>query len=771
MTSPNEREEALFTAASVLEGRERRLFLDFACNGQPTLRARVDALLDAGNATADFFDLGIASIQQAVQDIAASPAPDPDNDDFCDFQLERMNRHIGPYKLLEKIGEGGNGVVYMAEQEKPIRRRVAIKVIKLGMDTGSVIARFEAERQALAMMDHPNIARVLDAGATQTGRPYFVMELVRGTRITDFCDDRGLETRQRLDLFIQIGHAIQHAHQKGIIHRDIKPSNILVTLHDGIPVPKVIDFGIAKATESPLTERTLFTSYAQVIGTPAYMSPEQAEMSGLDIDTRSDIYSLGVILYELLTGRPPFDPKELLRSGMDEMRRTLRETEPLRPSKKLDSLSREDLTLTAGCRHTNPPELVSQLRGDLDWVVMKALEKDRKRRYQTVNEMVLDIRHHLNDEPISARPPTRRYRLQKLVRRNKTVFASVGAIALALLMGLGASTWLLLREREASRRLFVAEQQQARLRIAAERGREDEARLRHMAETRETVIQANELLRGGDFTGADALVESMTAISPTPGGAQFFRSLGEWHAMQGRWQEAARRFAHLVQINHLEPGARPSLDHLLAAAALVESGDMAGYEDFRRAMIARFARASGLIAPDRTVKASLLLRGDHALMESLAPIIDLLAQSCDGIQPRQNMNNLDATMVAWRMISVAIGEFRRGNFEAAEDWTRSSLSFKGTNESRIATARIVHAMALRKLGRSAEAAAELALGRAQVASKFSETGKPIVGSDENWFDWVIARILLREADSLAPIEQPESDPRPSPSLSEKAATH
>jgi len=303
-----------------------------------------------------------------------------------DFQVERTGVKIGRYKLLEQIGEGGFGVVYMAEQVEPVHRRVALKIIKAGMDTKAVVARFEAERQAAALMDHPNIARVLDGGVTQAGRPYFVMELVRGIPITEFCDQRNLDTTERLKLFIQVCKAVQHAHQKGIIHRDLKPSNILVTLHDGEPVPKIIDFGVAKALGQQLTEQTLFTGFLHMVGTPAYMSPEQAELSGLDIDTRSDIYSLGVLLYEFLTGVTPFDAETLRNAAIDEVRRMIRETDPPRPSTRLQTLG-DKLTDVAKHRHVEPPKLVHLVRGDLDWIVMMCLEKDRRRRYETRRPM------------------------------------------------------------------------------------------------------------------------------------------------------------------------------------------------------------------------------------------------------------------------------------------------------------------------------------------------------------------------------------------------
>jgi tetratricopeptide (TPR) repeat protein len=372
---------------------------------------------------------------------------------------EQPGDKIGRYKLLQQIGEGGFGVVYLAEQEEPVRRRVALKIIKLGMDTRQVIARFEAERQALAMMDHPNIAKVLDAGATASGRPFFVMEMVKGERITDYCDKNNLSTRQRLDLFVQICHAIQHAHQKGIIHRDIKPSNILVAMQDGAPVPKVIDFGIAKATEQRLTDKTVFTALGEFIGTPAYMSPEQAERTSLDIDTRSDIYSLGVLLYELLTGKTPFDVRELLAKGIEEMRRAIREEEPRRPSTRLTTMDKGELTTTARRRQTDAPKLLHQVRGDLDWIVMKCLEKDRTRRYDTANGLALDLLRHVHNEPVLARPPSSVYRFQKMVGRNKLACAAAAAIALALLLGVVVSAWQARRATLAGRAAEAARNQ------------------------------------------------------------------------------------------------------------------------------------------------------------------------------------------------------------------------------------------------------------------------------------------------------------------------
>jgi WD40 repeat protein/serine/threonine protein kinase len=382
--------------------------------------------------------------------------------------FEEAEDRIHNYKLLQQIGEGGCGVVYMAEQQEPVRRRVALKVIKLGMDTKNVIARFEAEQQAMALMDHPNIAKVFDAGATRSGRPFFVMELVDGVKITEFCDQNRLSTEARLNLFVEVCHAIQHAHQKGVIHRDIKPSNIIVSLNAGVAWPKVIDFGIAKATEQRLTDKTLFTAAEQFIGTPAYMSPEQAGLSASGIDTRSDIYSLGVLLYELLTGRTPFDAKFLRQSQVDDIRRLIREQDPVQPSTRLSTLMEKDLTATAHHRQIEAPKLISLVRGDLDWIVMKALEKDRARRYETANGLALDIQRFLHDEPIAARPPSKLYRTKKLVQRNKLTFAALAAVLTTLLLGLGFSTWQFLERSRAMRAAQKAEANEGRLRRLAE---------------------------------------------------------------------------------------------------------------------------------------------------------------------------------------------------------------------------------------------------------------------------------------------------------------
>ncbi|MEM7199197.1 MAG: protein kinase [Planctomycetota bacterium] len=426
--------EQLFQAAADLPAAERPTFVAQSCGDDAALRRRLMAML--AELERD------QSLAPALVTSAGGELP----------SLEGPGATIGRYKLLQILGEGGFGVVYMAEQQEPVQRKVALKIIKLGMDTREVVARFEAERQALAMMDHPNIARVLDGGATDAGRPYFVMELVRGVSITDYCDQNRVATRERLRLFQEVCHAVQHAHQKGVIHRDLKPSNVMVTLHDGRPVPKVIDFGIVKAMHTRLTEKTLFTEYHRFIGTPAYMSPEQAEMSGLDIDTRTDIYALGVLLYELLTGSTPFDTAQLMASGLGEVQRVIREEPPQRPSMRI---SAHGTAAIAQQRGIEPGELSRRLRGDLDWIVMKALEKERGRRYATASEFAADVQRHLDFDPVTAGAPSRIYRARKYVARNRTAVVAAALVMLALVLGVIGTALALVEaaaQRDAARR-------------------------------------------------------------------------------------------------------------------------------------------------------------------------------------------------------------------------------------------------------------------------------------------------------------------------------
>ena len=452
MSSAESEIQVLFDAAIAIDSPlDRARYLDRALANNPLARARVEELLRAHEEAGGFLGGKSAAID------ATSP----------DFRSEGPGTILGPYKLLQEIGQGGMGVVYMAEQHAPVRRMVALKMLKPGIDTRQVVARFEAERQALSMMDHPNIARVLDAGASASGRPYFVMELVKGRPITEYCDDRHLSPRQRLELLLPVLQAVQHAHQKGIIHRDLKPSNVLVAEYDQHPVPKVIDFGVAKATCQPLTEKTLFTAFGQVVGTLEYMSPEQAKFNQQDIDTRSDIYSLGVLMYELLTGSTPFDRRRFRSGALDEVLRIIREEEPPRPSTRLSD-SKDSLPSIGALRDTEPAKLARLMRGELDWIVMKALEKDRNRRYETANGMALDIQRYLDDAPVEACPPSARYRATKFIGRHRRAVAAGTALLLMLLFGIAGTTLGLFRAERATRDAIAARVEEQRQREIAE---------------------------------------------------------------------------------------------------------------------------------------------------------------------------------------------------------------------------------------------------------------------------------------------------------------
>ncbi|CAN5348223.1 hypothetical protein BH23VER1_BH23VER1_24680 [soil metagenome] len=536
--------ETLFHRALKLPTGEQDAYLAGECAGDQGQRAEVAALLRAHRDAPD----GLLPTRAVLGTTAAHALAQLDADADAGHG-EHAGEQIGSYRLLERIGEGGFGTVWMAEQREPLRRRVALKVIKLGMDTRSVVARFEQERQALAMMDHPSIARIFDAGASPSGRPFFAMELVRGRAITEYCDGQNLPTSARLKLFLEVCSAVGHAHQKGIIHRDLKPSNILVTLRDTEPLPKVIDFGVAKATgQERLTELTLFTRFDQMVGTPLYMAPEQAELSGTDIDTRCDIYALGVVLYELLAGRPPFDADALARSGPDEIRRVLREDEPPRPSTRITTLGAAALQEVARQRGSDGLRLRRALRGDLDWIVMKAMEKSRTRRYATANEFADDIRRHLQNEPVLARPPGRIYRLTRTVQRHRVGFAAAAAVLLVLLLSVAG----------------VARQ-------SARASREAESTLETLALLHASADgylgDAARLADAGRFSEALAKVERARALRPDDPAVLLTRA--DLLQTLLRFKEAAAAYRQVAGIapDHPRAGQQAALSTSLAAAA------------------------------------------------------------------------------------------------------------------------------------------------------------------------------------------------------------
>jgi eukaryotic-like serine/threonine-protein kinase len=684
------REELLFEAALALPPAARADYLAQACGPDARLRQRVAALLQSLEGAGEFLEPPrTAALASPSERTVAVSAPTTENPGDL----------IGRYKIREKLGEGGCGAVYVAEQTEPVRRRVALKIIKLGMDTRSVIARFDAERQALAMMDHPNIAKVLDAGATATGRPYFVMELVRGIRITDYCDQNNLSTKERLGLFIQVCHAIQHAHQKGVIHRDIKPSNVLVTLHDGVPVPKVIDFGIAKSMEGRLSDLTVYTQLHQFIGTPAYISPEQAEMSGLDVDTRSDIYSLGVMLYELLTGRTPFDAQELADSGLDQMRRTLREQEPPRPSTRLSTMLAADLTTVAKRHRAEAPKLIHFIRGDLDWIVMKALEKDRTRRYETANALAVDVQRFLHNEPVEARPPSNLYRFQKLVRRHRTVFLAGGAVVLALALGLVVSVHLWLQ---------------------AEKGWALEREMRQISQVANQLATAGYHLSRGEFEQAE---EVMSHVPPVlTQSSSVFNMIGDQHARQGRWPGACKNYLLAIQADPTNHYAY----HLLTPV-LVVMGDLEGYRQHRLKMLGRFAETTDPTIAERLGRDCLLLSPTAGEMERIAKMADV-AGNC----PTNNR---------WMKFTKGFAEYRQGHFESAQKYLRDPAVL-ATDPALQLQAQAVLAMTQYRLSQPEAARATLAKGMALGQARFPRC------DGLNWNDQRSAFLLLKEADVI-----------------------
>jgi serine/threonine protein kinase/Flp pilus assembly protein TadD len=720
-------ERSLFLAAlDIVDPAKRAAYLDKACAGNAALREHLERLLRMHDQIGCFLEAPLPG--------AASGSPEQTGAYAPSAQVGQVI--AGRYKLLEEIGEGGMGSVWVAEQIQPVRRKVALKLIKAGMDSKSVLARFEAERQALAMMDHPNVAKVLDGGLTETGRPFFVMEYVKGVPITEYCDATRLSVPERLALFVQVCQAVQHAHQKGIIHRDLKPSNILVAPYDDKPVPKIIDFGLAKAMHQSLTERTLHTAHESVLGTPLYMSPEQAQLNNLDVDTRSDIYSLGVLLYELLTGTTPLERQRFKEAAWDEIRRLIREEEPPRPSTRLSSTN--TLPSLAACRQTEPAKLTKQVRGELDWIVMKALEKDRSRRYDTANGFALDVQRYLAGEPVLAAPPSASYRLRKFARKNRAALTSAAVIALLLLAGLGLVTWMWQAERAA--------------RADADLARRDaEAKAEEILEGAERMNEANAAMRVaeqsamlGEWAAAEAAHNR--AIDLRRDHSEAWMRRAELYAILGLWDLALRDYAQSFDLRTPDQ-VGPWLQY---AVLYLQQGDEAGYRRVCQRMRERFGQANDPFTWSWLIRACSLVP-DTVPGHDRPAYLPSLANAPPG--------------VAWlAQYVLGLAYFRAGRYPEAVWNLRESLA--KTNYPARAMNYPVLAMALHRSGELGAARQELENSRkaldhwTQVAlDSRDQLGPGSWFGGKHWVDWLEFLVYHREARRLIEQASPPEDAR------------
>lgn len=742
-------EEILFEAAVAIETPQTRdALLGLLRDGDPSCSDRLRGLLEVNMRADSFFRKAEGArtmvATEAGKELVGSLDPativSPPED-------EKPGGRIGRYRLDQRIGEGGCGVVYLAEQIEPVRRQVALKVIRLGMDTERVVERFEMERQSLALMDHPNIARVLDGGATETGRPYFVMEWVRGSRITDYCDSMRLTLRQRIDLFIDVCKGIQHAHQKGVIHRDIKPSNVLVSDEDGKPVPKVIDFGVAKAISTAPGAASADTSYDQFVGTPAYMSPEQADRKEHDIDTRNDVYSLGILLYELLSGRTPFDHAELAVTGITELRQILVERE--RPSliETLITLPPDELNETGGQRGIDSGKLLSYVKGDLSSVVMKAIEKDRSLRYETVNGLILDLERFAANEPVLARPHNRMYLIRKFIRRNQLAVGAAAGIVISLILGLGTAFTYYLREK-------VAREEQSRLHEIAKKAHASELRRHDEARGWETLTHVSLLLSEGKSPEADELLRRtpLSSIELTRQSAGVLRSLGNWNALRGRWQQAVECFQMLVKADALNEGEPlvTSMDLIAIGSALVQAGAPSEYAAFSDWSVGRFGENPTELDVSRLFHASLLLprdRGSLTAMDRLKPVL-----SDTEFRKTHVKDGWDREAAIWRAFGLALLEYRQGNYQESKRWIEVAMDFQPKRDYINLALEPVHAMASFKLGDHSGARTTLAKTKLRIAKAFSPdlpaAYEPMGKHQGLWWDWIIGRHLFLEAEAL-----------------------
>jgi serine/threonine protein kinase/tetratricopeptide (TPR) repeat protein len=723
--APPHPDEVFNAARRITEPSARSAYLDQACGGNSALRQQVEALLAAFEQAGSFLQEPAAQIADIGGDTILRVTSEQPS-----LAREGAGTTIGHYRLLESIGEGGYGTVFMAEQTAPVRRRVALKVIKAGMDTRQVIARFEAERQALALMDHPNIARVFDAGVTESGRPYFVMELVKGMPITKYCDEHRLTPRDRLELFVQVCQAVQHAHQKGIIHRDLKPNNVLVAQYDGNPVPKVIDFGVAKATGQRLSEATMFTGFGDVIGTPEYMSPEQAELNQLDIDTRSDVYSLGVLLYELLTGTTPIEHKRVKEAALLEVLRLIREEEPPKPSTRLTRV--EQLPTIAGQRNLEAKKLTGMLKGELDWIVMKALEKNRSRRYETASGLAADVQHYLRNEPVHACPRSKWYSFRKFVARNKRVVSTAAVLALSVLVAvvtLAVSNYMIRQEKERAKAAQLLAEGRA------EEIRQGLVRLK----------TANALLDRGRWCATerrwdDAHAAFAKAIELRPDHLSVWMARGDLYTALGLWDLAAADYAR--QIERGEPDT--TLRWFQYALLCLHVGDTDAYRLACGRMRERFHRTLNNVFAEELVRSNLLAPDPSVDPARLVEMAQKLADS----QP-------------WTgQYVLGVAHYRSGQYDQAIRQLQEARVGQPPLPIRLLCHPVL-AMAYHRLGRSAEA--HQALGEAaKVLDQW--TGQHYAGPegvwlDPPWWDYLECQLLYREAKLLIEGSLPPDDAR------------
>jgi eukaryotic-like serine/threonine-protein kinase len=742
-------EKSIFLEALDIESSEdRTAFIESACRGDAALFASVTALIREHDRDDNPVDTPIVATSDG------RPFADVKTESYVamnhSFSGQALGTMIGPYKLMEQIGEGGFGLVYVADQQSPIRRRVALKIIKPGMESREVLTRFEAERQAIALMDHPNIARVYDAGVTESAQPYFVMELVRGVPLTEYCDGHQLDISERLKLFVDICNAVQHAHQKGIIHRDLKPSNILVTLQDGHPLVKVIDFGVAKAIGQSLTIKTMYTRFASMVGTPAYMSPEQAGMSTGDIDTRSDIYSLGVLLYELLTGTTPFASDRLQSAGFDELRRIIREEEPHRPSTRLSTLNNQIATTVAANRKLDLAKLASSMKRDLDWIVMKALDKDRNRRYATAGSMAEDVSRFLVHQPVVACPPSTWYRFTKFARRNKVAISTVSSITGALLLGTIVSAWqarVAIRERDEK---VIALNEARSAEETANKAREDLEGFNQRLNTT-TVLLASGRVHADAQRWSEAYKSYSEATEILPKYFLVWLERGRLNAKLGRWDPAAEDFSQAVEIGCSAQQAELSgVPQLLFFA-----GQSKAYE-----RITRELEPLGTSDPASVVTRALLV--EDISRQKAGELATLVEQMLLDVENKSGSNKklhhkYASMYYAANLYVAGWAHLRAGNLDKAIQRLEESNDAEWFGKG---IANPLIAIAHHRAGRADEAVKAFDQSQALLDQLLNESvsrqsGTPMIP----WIDWIEFLLNHREASIVVKGHTPADDPR------------